>query len=453
MARTDPAAVARRARMMRLITIVAALAGFAGAAGAQPPSDHPFELSAPGEVVATVTAGCERCDWGIAGREAVALTLSVDGTYSQHLVLTRGATPADYRVMLGALASGKHRLTIARDAAHSAPDTGPATVAAVDVKVYGPETAEFAWLSQAPILHARPGTLERFSDLPQLMYVERTPAGGYDYTVIFTNEDGGTPTDRLMATWGRTTDIESIYVVTPGAPGAAPKEEIQARDHEILPFRGNRAGRHPVLWVATENNMVSDTGPATVVRFAPAPQIISLDHVSREAAMDANPWLYAVTAAEMRREGRIDPDAAGGSGKIPDARRFAFIEACGEVADATLAFDVAVARPGADPAWYATDRGDPRFRIARGGCFRAAVPLPAGVTPQQIAGIRARAYTRPARSGEAPLAPGSGRVVLQRLNTVFMLDAAFAPMPGVLAWIGTLRVPTDAAPVSIPTAR
>ena len=36
----------------------------------------------------------------------------------------------------------------------------------------------------------------------------------------FTNEDGGTPTDRLMAIWGRTTDIEYLYSVEVDAKGA-----------------------------------------------------------------------------------------------------------------------------------------------------------------------------------------------------------------------------------------
>ena len=49
-----------------------------------------------------------------------------------------------------------------------------------------------------------------------LMWYEMvpTPRGWqFRYSVIFSNEDGGTATDRLMATWGRTTDIEFVYGV------------------------------------------------------------------------------------------------------------------------------------------------------------------------------------------------------------------------------------------------
>jgi len=423
------------------------------AAPRAPETEHRFELRADGEAVATITAGCARCDWGAAGREAVALKLSVDGTYSQHLLLTRGEAPAEYRVMLGSLKAGPHRLTFERDAARSARDAGPVSFGTIAVQSSGPGAPEYPWLSRAPILHARPGTVERFSDVPLTMYVEATPkqTNSYRYTVIFTNEDGGTPTDRLMATWGRTTDIEYVYGVGPGATSDLSRnEEFQGAEHALLPFKGARAGTHPLLWVSTENNMVSDTGPAEFVRFAPAPQLVALDTASREAVMDKNPWMYAVMSAEITREGRIDPASAAGSGKIPDPRRFAFLEGCAEVRDATLAFDIGVRGQGSDLSWTATDRGNPQFRIARTGCFRAAVPLPDGVTPSQLAGLRIRAYTRPPRQGEPPLAAGAGQVVLQRINTVFMLDRTYRLVPSSLHWIGSLDVKPESGAVAVP---
>ena len=75
-----------------------------------------FDAASPGEAVALVRAGCARCAWGEAGREAAALTISLDGAYSQHLVLVRGETPAEYRVSLGSVAAGTHQLSIDRDA-------------------------------------------------------------------------------------------------------------------------------------------------------------------------------------------------------------------------------------------------------------------------------------------------------------------------------------------------
>ncbi|MCA1563398.1 MAG: hypothetical protein LC753_18920 [Acidobacteria bacterium] len=414
------------------------------------PRDQGFEAPSPGEAVAAIVAGCERCDWGEPGREAVAVKLSVDGAYSQHLLLTRGAVPAEYRVMLGPLAAGPHRLSLERDAARSSKSAGEITIRTVDVQMYGPSAPEYGWLNRAPILHARPGTVERFSDVPLLMYVEvlGAPPSEYRYTVIFSHEDGGTPTDRLMATWGRATDIEFVYGIQP-APSGASREEFQGKDHEILPFRGRRAGNHPLLWVSTDNNMVSDTG-SDGIRFAPSPALVTLENVSREVVMDANPWLYAVMTAELRREGRIQADAIPGSTRIPDPRTFVYAEGCGDLKDATAAFDLQIRAAGGAAVWYPTDRGDTRFRIARSGCFRVAVPVPAPVEPAEVTAIRVRAYTRPPRKGEAPLAPGTGRAVMRRMNALFVLDAGFTPKRSPLQWTGRVEAIGEGPAVDLP---
>jgi hypothetical protein len=419
-------------------------------AAASQTTERSFSVAAAGEAVATIAAGCAGCDWGADGREAVLLEIAVDGVYSQHLALTRGAAVVDYPIVLGALPAGSHRLTIARDTARSAAQAGPVTLGRVDVRVYAPGSPDYDWIARAPILRARPGTVEKFSDFPLVMYAERNVGGesgsrySLQYTVIFTNEDGGTPTDRLMATWGRTTDIEFIYGLTD--PGG--REEIQAEGHKWIAFNGPRVGTHPVLWVATLNNMVADHGPDDMIRFAPAPQMVSLDHASREKVMDDNPWMYAVTSAEMVREHRIDPQAKPGSGTIVDPRRYITLEACGQVTDATLAFDVGVAPGGGDVVWLPTDT-DPRFRIARGGCFRGGAPMPEGVTGADLAGLRIRAYARPPRGGEA--APPS--VTLQAVTRMFMLNRAFVPEVLPAAWQGSLPVTTDGAPVTVPIRR
>jgi hypothetical protein len=184
-------------------------------------------------------------------------------------------------------------------------------------------------------------------------------------------------------------------------------------------------GTHPELWVATENNMVADHGAAELIRFAPAPEKVVLDRVSREAVMDREPWTYAITAAEMLREGRIDPAAAPGSGRIPDPRTYATVEACADVTDATLALEVGVRGPDSTVAWYPTDRGEPRFRVARSGCFRASAPIPEDKRAVDVVGLRVVAYTRPPREGEAPLSTGTGRVTLKQVNRVFVLDHEF----------------------------
>src|SRR4051812_20949894 len=413
-----------------------------------------FDSAGGGEAVATIESGCDGCDWSVAGREAVLLELRLDGTYSQHVALTRGSARAEYKVMLGRVTAGTHRLTLVRDEKRSASGAGPVSVGRVSVDVVSARRPEYAWLSRAPILRARPGTVEKFSDFPLVMYAEQHVNGEsgaryqLQYTVIFTNEDGGTPTDRLMATWGRTTDIEFIYGLTEPSDGAPARAEIQATGHKWIPFQGPMEGTHPVLWVATENNMVADHGADDLIRFAPAPQIVSLEHASREKVMDDNPWMYAVTSAEMVREHRVDPAAAPGSGRIVDPRRYVTIEACGEVKDATLAFDIGVRAPGsAEITWLPTDT-DPRFRIARGGCFRGGSPAPAAVPSLDVAGLRIRAYNRAARAGET--AAPAGSVTLERVTRIFMLDKDFVPAAVAKTWSGSLAVTTDGTAVTIP---
>ena len=417
--------------------------------------ERDFTVAATSEVVATISASCERCDWGVEGREAALLEIKVDGRYSQHLALTRGGAAAEYAVMLGTLAPGTHRLSIARDEKRSAAGAGAAPILRVDVRAFDERSPEFAWLSRAPILRARPGTVEKFSDFPLVMYAERGVNGesgsrySLQYTVIFTNEDGGTATDRLMATWGRTTDIEFIYGLTEPSNGAPSREEIQAEGHKWIEFKGPREAAHPVLWVSTQNNMVADHGPEDAVRFAPAPQLVSLAGTSREQVMDDNPWMYAVTSAEMARERRIDPLAAPGSGKIVDPRRYVTLEACGSVKDATLAFDIGVRPEGGDLLWLPTDT-DARFKIARGGCFRGGTPIPAAVTSAQVEGLRVRAYNRQPRAGETTVPAGS--VTLEAVTKVFMLNKDFVPAVAPVAWKGSLPVKTDGVPVAVPIA-
>src|SRR5262249_53701769 len=136
--------------------------------------DQTFDLAASGEVVATVRAGCGGCAWGAAGREAAALRLAIDGTYSQHLVLARGETPAEYRLSLGTLPAGRHRLTIERDAALSAKGAGPATISVDPLRAIGNRDRALAQ-SMAPILFARANTVGKFTDLPILMWYELIP--------------------------------------------------------------------------------------------------------------------------------------------------------------------------------------------------------------------------------------------------------------------------------------
>jgi len=405
---------------------------------AQPAADRatqPFELSRPSEVVATVHAQCAPCSWGESGREAAAIRVLIDGKYSQHILLVRGETTAEYPITLGALPAGHHIITIDRDPRLSAARAGPATIERVDVRILDAGGDETLAQSMAPILHARPNTVGKFTALPILMWYEMvpTPRGRqFRYSVIFTNEDGGTATDRLMATWGRTTDIEFVYGVEVNASGAVVAEEFQGPGHEVPAFKGRHEGRHPLQFVSTDNNMVSESG-TTAVRYAPAPERVDLTNLSREVVMDRHAWSYAVAAQEMRREGKIVAEAAAGSGQIVDPRRFVFVEACTDLENAAVAFAV---RAGS--TWYESDRGLREFRVARTGCFRGAVPVPANAGAPDA--VRFRSYSLPPKDGQAPR---PGKVRLTRVNRMFVVGDDDLPRPSTYSWSGSIDLPID----------
>jgi hypothetical protein len=436
-----------RAATFALVAILAAAPPASGAQTVASPAvlaEQSIELPRAAELRAVITAQCRDCAWETAGREAVTLVIRVDGRYSQHLLLTRGS--ADYSVMLGAAEPGRHLVAAEVDPATTAPGlrrAGAATARIVVIPVFQ-DAAEHQALALAPFVYARPNTVGRFTDVPVLMWYEREPTERgalYRYSVIFTNEDGGTPTDRLMATWGRTTDIEYLYSIEVDRAGGIVGEEYQGPDHKILPFRGSRDGRHPLLWVSTDNNMVRDAGDVAV-RYAPAPQLADLKEVAREILMDANPWLYGVMTQELRREGKIAPNPPPGQDKIPDPRRFVYVEACGVIGHSALAISVRVR-----DLWYASDRGRQQYRVVRDGCFRVAVPVPDGTRVADVRAVRLHAYTRPPAEGRPPSL--SGPVRLTQINKVFMLDQHFIPGPSILRLQATASIDAGGSPFEV----
>jgi hypothetical protein len=438
-----------------ILLLSLALAATPAAAAAEVLRTETFDVARPSEVVATLHAGCAGCSWAEKGREAAALVLTLDGRYSQHLFLARGEQPAEYQVALGAVDAGTHRLEIALDRKASARRVRGAAVERVEVRVVPEGDAAHDALAFAPVLLARPNTIGRFTDLPILMWYETepTPRGTRrNYSVIFTNEDGGTPADRLMATWGRVTDIELVYSVERDASGRVLEEVFQGPKHVVTAFAGVHEGRHPLLWVATDNNMVSDRG-RTTRRSAPAPIPFDLASASREAVMDANPWTYRVSAEEARREGRIVPAPKPGSRKIADPRRYAYLEACGEVEDAALSFAVEVMTSSGERRWFESDGGLPAFRVQRSGCFQAAVALPPGATGASVSALRIRADTRLPREKEPPLPPGSGAARLTRVNRLFLLGEDFAPGPSLLRWTGGAKLKPGSPPLELRVER
>ncbi len=400
-----------------------------------------FTSTGNAEAVARIRIDCDACAWDRAGSEGVVFAVTIDDRAPLHFPVVRRGE-AEYRVMLGAVASGTHTIKIEQDPNLTAASLRGKAVDGLDVAIDQTAAADSTYqaLSLAPFVYARPDTVGRFTDVPLLMWYEIEPTERgtrYRYSVIFSNEDGGTPADRLMATWGRTTDIEYVYSVEVDASGAILSEDMQGPKHEILPFKGQREGRHPLLWVSTDNNMVLDHG-TTAVRYAPAPVLAELTDVSREQVMDANPWTYEVMTKELVREGKIVADAPTGQGTIPDPRRYVFLEGCGEAGNNAIAVSVNV-----DDKWFSSDRGVTEYRIVRDGCFRAAIPLPGTANARDVRALRVQAFPRKDKPTSTPSR-------FTRLNTLFALNERFAPGPRLMRWEGETMLQPGGAPYEIP---
>ena len=401
---------------------------FVSAAGllASEPQDFRFVVKQGGEVIADLELSSPGSDWSKPGREAALANLTVDSKPPQHVMTFAGETPYSYAVFLGRLPRGAHRLRVERNDVHSAQGSG-LKIQAVRFREIPDRDPYSAALAHAPVLYARPSTIGRFTDIPLSAYCEKITENGrplLQYTVIFSNEDGGTSTRALMARWGRTTDIEYLYRYWLDTGEAT----MQTRDHKEAPFRGMYAdGRHPLLIPSTQNNMVSDEGTSSI-RFQLAPRLVDLSLRSRESIMDEQAVTYRVMAQELEREGKVRPFGVVDGEKISDVRNYFYIEAHAVGRDAALA--VRIRRTGED-VWRSSHLGRTDFAISRDGWFRTTVELPPGTAPDRIGAIGVEClFVKDTRPGKADAASGSCR--LEAVTRSFFLDRNYKP--GIDLW-------------------
>ncbi|MFN7926169.1 MAG: response regulator [Bryobacteraceae bacterium] len=265
--------------------------------------------------------------------------------------------------------------------------------------------------AHAPILERRANARGSDTDTPLLLYAERLKDkdGEYiQYTVIFSNEDGGTSTRALMARWGRTTDIEHVYRVWVDDAGKRKKALIQAKDHKDVEFEGPFESDHPVLRVITDNNMVGP-GNNSPPRTRLKPEVVDLSECSREQVMDDHPEIYRIAAEELRREGKLK--------LIGDPRQYLYIEAEIKNAGTRMA---AWVRLNDGKRWYSSHAGRFDWAIERSGFIRTTVQLPAGTSAAHVAEI-----------GFGCLAddktPADAGCEVARITKAFFLDQLYKP--------------------------
>jgi hypothetical protein len=368
----------RRALVLALLvtaTLVQAKSSLPGTkARIDPPGPTTFRTGADAMAVLSVAVADACADSAPSPVSAAAVW--VDGRYDHELLLFPGSGRERYDTLLGPFAAGPHRVELKASALwhpSACTRTGPA-----EVTVVAAGSARHVQLRHSPVVELRADTVGEQTDLPLYAYVEDAAAEGgrrLRYTVVFSNEDGGTPTRALFARWGRTTDIEQVYEVSLQS-GRAVREEFQGPDHETRAFAGRRRGVAPILLVTTLNNMVTDRGRGiAAVRLVP--EAVDLTGATRESTLDRRPWAYRVMARELAAEGHVAADAPEGDRwlrQAPDPRQHVYLEA-------RLALDGAVA------AAWARDRDGVRswshyqragLAIDRNGWVRTAVPVASG---------------------------------------------------------------------------
>jgi hypothetical protein len=297
-----------------------------------------------------------------------ALTVEVDGRSAHDVLIAPGSGQARYETLVGPLAAGRH--TIAVRPSMRWPSHAALRVAGLSARTVTAGSPDYNRLRLAPVIVLRPDTVGLLNDLPMILYVEDRGSGGagrLGYTVVFTNEDGGTETRALFARWGRACDIELIYEARLDPAGGVTADTYQGPDHKVLPFSGRRIGDHPVLIVATRNNMVTDVSapqPANdsaAVTVRPVPLVVEPGTATREAVLDARPWLHRLTFRELRAEGkRFDP------------RDYVYLEARLQLIDAAVSAWVTLS----NGQTASSDLGEPKLRVERDGWVRVAVPAP-----------------------------------------------------------------------------
>lgn len=450
----------RRLLPLLLIFLLAAPATALGA-------ERRFTAAQPGEALLELTASAPGTDWDRGGRESAVVSISVDGVYKEDVVLFMGARRFTYKLALGSIEAGNHTVEATFNRHKSPHGASGARIGAMTTRVVPASDPTSLVHRHAPILYGRdlpeiPGAYENNrTDTPLIEYhtLARDAQAGtttIEYTVIWSNEDGGTNTPALMARWGRSTDIEWIYEVTLDASEKIVSETFQAAGHAELPFTGAKEGRHPLLMTSTSNNnlsaVVSPTA-ATAYRFFLDPSLALPEGRAREVVMDANPWTYEVMAKEMNREGRIEPTANTETPEVSNQRNYLYLEFDKDTSPANTApggwigTALGVKLRG-DDHWYLSHHGVTDWSVQRDIPAATTVELPAGTVAADVEAIKAVAVPVD-RDGAGPGGPPADwSVRVRAIHRGFMLDRSYRPASSFVSWTG-LETLTPATPEAV----
>ena len=362
-------------------------------------------------------------NWTIPESESAVLTIYIDSTYSfqnQDIVLFKGDELFVYKVSLGRMNSGSHTIEVYFNGDKSPPGAQFVYLDDFSLIPIALKSRDYDVFRFSPVLYGRDLVSEDESvhtDVPLLMWHEVDTVESdkwIEYSMIWSNEDGGTNSISLMSRWGRTTDIEWIYKVKIDPGGNVLEEYFQGPGHSTSYFQGNRINDHPVLKTVTINNMVSDEGESDY-KFFLSPEKSKQEIHSREILMDDDPWTYEIMALEMIAEGKYESPADPISPAVSDARNYLYLEFNTQMAGNGIRLTFA-AKLKNDPFWYYSDHGLSSIgAVNAGGWRRSTIELWEGTTLDDLDSLQILGS-----------ASGSFSITFEELSKVFLLDEDFA---------------------------
>lgn len=342
-----------------------------------------------------VQATAAGADWGVRGRESGRVAVYVDGRYHSTIIVV-SERPGGYDIDLGNLPAGDHHIELRAPDDITGVDSPRVSVGSIASRTLSGEEALIA--RHAPVLQlqdvdpsARASSAH--SDMPMLTVpaVTRNADGTITiaYRVAFTNEEGGTPSPKLLAEYGRTADLEPVYTVRLRADGTRIAGYYQSAIHSWRTFDGSFEGDRPIIRICTANSMSStrvQTAGDGAERWAASPMAAVSSTTSDFDVMRANPWTWTLMAKEALREDKATAADPAGRTKhqVGDPRRYLFI---GPLSDAQLG---AIMTAGGVEVLLA----DGRHVLARvvpgfanGPWKQGALELPSGALADAVVGV------------------------------------------------------------------
>ncbi len=411
-----------------------------------------FKVSSAGEALLDLRAIAPGVNWDKIDKESAVITLTLDGRYNQDIVLFMGQQVFTYKVSLGHVESGVHTLKASFNRDKSPVGAKNVNIIKMDTNVVSSDSEDSLAYRFSPILYGRnlpniPGIYENnYTDVPLMMYHTQSKNQNgnitIEYTVICSNEDGGTNTPALMARWGRTTDIEWIYRVTLDPNHKVISEKYQSPGHGTVDFDGMKEQDHPLMYTSTSNNNFSAVKPGEPTSgyrfFLNASQELPANR-TREYLMDQNPWAYQVMAKEMVREGKIEAVANPDSQEVSDQRNYLFVEFNKTTSPANGSVGVGTAigvKLKGDPKLYISNHNVPDWSITRDNPAATTVELPAGTTTNDIESIQAIAVPFDNNPNDSMNPPSNYQITIKDVNRAFLLDRNYKPQESLMEWHG-----------------